>query len=465
MYVYSPLQDRFKTVFDFAIKNLNSIIRVEKWQRTDSLPDSDNGLVVWDFIENLESYTSKFEVLIFIPVSRDFVKIIENGISVNRNLAQNFRFREDEFLALFPVNRDTQHIAEIRLEHIIFSSDLIAQQFVLLSGYDEQFSPKDQLNRNTFKGSLVEHFKLIYRALSDETNLAFIFAMHSIGIPESIRMHDGYTWRLKVTHDIDHLKKWTVGYFARSFLSSKIRNGKSVRNLFSELIRNFSEMDPYKKSLEILLSLNQKYHAKPAVFLRSGFSDKRDSQIDFRSDEIKKLIELQKNNGCEIGIHPSIKSASDFHQMEKDWAEIFSVLPSTQKIIRQHFLMYDIKKTPSIHQKSGFLEDYTVGFTDHDGLKRATVNPFYAFDFEKWEITHVKCVPLVAMDVTFQDYRRISAQQAFQFTKQILDEVIKFQGYVTVLVHNSYTETEQPEWLKWYEQVLDYGKKKYGLLN
>ena len=120
MYVYSPLSGRFKTVFDFVIKNFNSIIKAEKCQRTDSLPSSDDGLVVWDYIENLETYSSKFEVLIFIPVSPDFVKTIENGISVNRNLAQNFRFREDEFLSLFPVNRNTQHIAEIRLEHIIF---------------------------------------------------------------------------------------------------------------------------------------------------------------------------------------------------------------------------------------------------------------------------------------------------------------------------------------------------------
>jgi len=465
MYAYSPLLGKFKTVFDFVIKNFNSIIKVEKWQRTESLPNSDDGIVVWDYIENLETYSSKYEVLIFIPVSPDFVKTIENGISVNRNLAQNFRFREDEFLSLFPVNRNTQHIAEIRLEHIIFSSDLIAQQFILLSGYDEQFSPKDQLNRNTFKGSLIEHFKLIYRALSDETNLVFIFAIHSIGIPESIRMHDGYTWRLKVTHDIDHLKKWTPGYFIRSFLSSANWSGENISGLFSELIRSFYEIDPFKKSLEILISMDKKFNAKPAVFLRSGYSDKRDSKIDFNSDEVKKLVELQKNNGFEIGIHPSIKSASDFHQMEKDWNEITSALPSVQKIIRQHFLMYDIKKTPFIHREIGFTEDYTVGFTDHDGLKRATVNPFYAFDFENWEISDVKCIPLVAMDVTFQDYRKISAQQAFQFTKQILDEVIRYQGHVSILVHNSYTESEGYEWLKWFDQILDYGKVKYGLLN
>ena len=431
----------------------------------DSLPETDNGLVVWDFIGNLDFYTTKYEVLIFIPVSPEFVKMIDSGSSVDRTLAQNFRFREDEFLALFPVNRNIQQIAEIRLEHIVFSSDLIAQMFVLLSGYDEQFSPKDHLNRNTYKGSLIEHFKLIYRALSDETNLALVFAMHSIGIPESIRMHDGYTWRLKATHDIDHLKMWTIGYFGRSFLFSEHRKGKSFADLFKELIGSLSETDPYRKSLEILLSINRKHDAKPVIFLRSGTSDKRDSQIDFNSDEIKNLYELQKTNGCDIGIHPSIKSAADFHQMEKDWNEISSVLPTTQKIIRQHFLMYDIKKTPCIHQKSGYLEDYTLGFTDHDGFKRATVNPFYAFDFEKWDSTDVKCIPLVAMDVTFQDYRKLSAQQAFQFTKQILDEVIRFQGYVSVLVHNSYTETENPEWLEWYEKVLEYGKKKYGLLN
>ena len=464
MKVFTPLSNRFKPILEFVIGNYNSVVHLEKWELVVRFPEDDQGLVIWDYEENYGKYSSQFEVLIFIPLSKEFELMINSDSSYNRLNAQNYRFREDEFLSLFPVDRNSVHAAAVKSEHVIFNIDIIAQQFFLLSGYDEIHSPKDLLGRTTYKGSLIEYFKLWSRALADEGYLLLIHAVHSIGIPESIKLHDGYVWKLSLTHDIDHLKKYTLGFLLRNLLSEKIRNGKSILSVVSGHFKSLFSIDPYTQSIYELLAIAEKKKIKPIFFLRSGKSDKRDSQIDYKSDVVRHLEKLSETGKISVGIHPSIKSSSDLHQMENDWNEFAKYFKNHSSIVRQHFLMYDVKQTPGIHESIKYETDFTLGFHDHEGFRRSTVRPFFAFDFQSWKITGVSCVPLIVMDVTFQDYHRMSLGESINRTKILLDEVSKYQGHVSLLIHNSYSQNEDSEWLGWYQDIIDYAQSKYGWL-
>lgn len=464
MKVYTSLSGRFKSILEFVVKNYNSVIHLEKWELVVRLPDEDEGLIVWDYAENLETYATRYDVLIFIPVSREFENLINSNLVYNRLNAQNFRFREEEFLSLFPVERNSVHAAVVKLEHVVFNIDIIGQQFFMLSGYDEMHSPKDVLGRSLYKGSLIEYFKISDKALVDEGYLLMIHAIHSIGIPESIKLHEGYVWKLSLTHDIDHLKKYTIGFFLWSLFSRKIRNGDSPSSVIKGFLQSFYSSDPYTQSVHELLDIANTENVKPIFFLRSGKSDKRDSQINYRSNIVRQLKELTNKREISTGVHPSIKSASDFQQMKNDWAEYHNYFQNSDRMVRQHFLMYDVRVTPSIHAEMEYIFDYTLGFHDHEGFRRSTVRPFFAFDFTSWKTTDVLCVPLAAMDVTFQDYHKLSVSESLTKVKLLLDEVTKYQGHVSILIHNSYTKVEKPEWLGWYKEIIAYAKSKYGWL-
>lgn len=464
MLVYTPFQGKIKSILKYCVNNYNTVIHLDKWQVVDQLPDDDEGIVIYDKLEKLDFYRSKYEMVIFIPLSSEFEDIIFHNIPYRKTSAQNYRFRDDQFLSLFPVDTDQMHVVRLEVEHIIFNIDIIAQQFLLLSGYDEIFSSKDHLERITYQGSLIEYFKLHYRALADEGFVVMLFAVQSLGVPESFELHNGYVWKLTFTHDIDHLKKWTIGYFVRLLFFKRYRKKQSLYKIINRYIKETGKNDPYIKSIDTLLDEAKKNKIVPIFFLRSGKSDKRDSIINYQSDVVRQLDRLSELGKIKIGIHPSIHSASNLQQMKSDWQIFSNQIKNKLKIVRQHFLMYDVRRTPIIQNELNYSHDYSVGFHDHEGFRRATVHPFFSFDFKNWRSTHVLCVPLIAMDTTFVDYRNLTSTQAAINVKQLIDEVVKYQGSVSLLIHNTVTETENKECLDWYREIIAYAKKNYGLL-
>lgn len=459
---FSPLTGKADSVADFVLSHLNSLFSCEQLERVPALEVSDDLVVIWDYPEEEKKYR-KLPNFLFIPFSRDAETIWFRKQPVNRFLVQNYRIREQDLLCLFPVNRQSAQLAEISEGSVLFQSDLISQLFVLLTGWDEQFSEKDHLNRVVFKNSLIDKLGLINRALADETCAAIMNGFQAMGIPESFRFHDGFAWQVTFSHDLDHLKKWTTGYFSRKLLRS-FSSFSELQLLVHEFFTSFSEKDPYETALEEIIGYNSEQHVNPIYFLRAGKSDKRDSKIDFKHELIQQLILDAETGRCSLGIHPTIKSATDPNQFYKDWHELISAIPSVKKLNRQHFLMFDPEKTPSVHRDLGIEEDYSLGFHDQEGLRRASVHPFRGFDFPSWTMTDTLYIPLIVMDATFTDYRKLSVAEAIQVTEQLLKEVKTWQGHVTLLFHNSFTRDENPDWWQWYESAVQFAARNHARL-
>lgn len=459
---FSPLTGKADVVAGFVLRHLNSLLTSDKLERVSALEISDDPVVVWDYPEEEKKYR-KLPCLLFIPFSREAETLWFRKLPVNHLTVQNYRIREQELLCLFPVNRQTAQAADISGESVLFQADLVSQLFVLLTGWDELFSERDNLNRVVFKNSLIDRLGLINRALADETCAAIINGFQALGIPESFRFFNGSSWQLTLTHDLDHLKKWTPGYFSRKLFHS-FSSFTELKTLVGEFISSFSQTDPYETALEEIIAYDSKKSLNPVYFLRSGKSDKRDSRISFKHRLISKLIEDSDKGLCRLGIHPTIKSASDPDQFYKDWGELSKAIPSVSPINRQHFLMFDPAKTPAVHLVLGMEEDYTIGFHDHEGFRRATVHPFQGFDFSNWSLTETRYIPLIAMDATFTDYRKLSAAESIQVTETLLKEVKAWQGHCSLLFHNSFTRNDNPDWWSWYEAAVEFAGRNHANL-
>ena len=120
---------------------------------------------------------------------------------------------------------------------------------------------------------------------------------------------------------------------------------------------------------------------------------------------------------------------------------------------RQHFLRYDVLKTPFIQESLGITEDYTLGFAEQYGFRNGIANPFYLFNFEKQRAFNVLHVPLVFMDVSLVNY---NLEKEFENVLSFLQEpVLAFNCSFSVLFHNSvFTEGKYTGFEDLYKKLI-----------
>jgi hypothetical protein len=123
---------------------------------------------------------------------------------------------------------------------------------------------------------------------------------------------------------------------------------------------------------------------------------------------------------------------------------------------RQHRLLFKIPETMRNLSKCGISYDSSLGFAAHEGFRNSYCYPFKLYDFEKDEMIHVWEIPLVVMDVTLFNYRKLSFNSAMENMDLLVEEIIKHNGIFTLLVHpETLDEEERPGIFKFYESLLD----------
>ena len=102
------------------------------------------------------------------------------------------------------------------------------------------------------------------------------------------------------------------------------------------------------------------------------------------------------------------KNQKEFNFQKETLETIFD-----QKITksRQHFLRYDIKQTPYIIEQSGIEEDYTLGFAEQYGFRNGIAHYFYLYNFKENRAFNFLSIPLVFMDVSLTNYKKITSEE------------------------------------------------------
>jgi hypothetical protein len=82
--------------------------------------------------------------------------------------------------------------------------------------------------------------------------------------------------------------------------------------------------------------------------------------------------------------------------------------------------------------------------------------PFNWYDIENEVVTDLVIHPFQVMDVTLQQYLKLSPNDAIETVKPVIESVKKFGGTFTTLWHNS-SLSELDEWRGWratYEAII-----------
>ncbi|MEN8202213.1 MAG: polysaccharide deacetylase family protein [Bacteroidota bacterium] len=354
---------------------------------------------------------------------------------------------EDQIPLLFP-SPEKSGFYEMQGNNLLFHHDLLKSSFYLLSGYQELKPGKlDSLGRYAYEESIQKSLGIMGRPVVN-----YYFSIVIQGISEFCKLHGipfqkhsiFRNFAFFLTHDVDSLDTYTLneaGYRVKQVLGlapsteSKARTARIALRYLVQSMNGFNRKNP-SWDFEFLRQAEEKHGFKSAFFFLPKDQLHVDAYYSFNEPRVRKLFKSLKEQGCELGIHGTVRSSTSPEALTAEIKELEKHVDQPIHGIRQHRLMFDRSLTHAIHHQAGLLYDSSLAYADHEGFRNSYCLPFRPYDHEKDGMYDTWEIPLTVMDVTLFDYRKLSFPQALDSVRDLLEEVNKFKGVFVLLWHN-----------------------------
>ncbi len=223
--------------------------------------------------------------------------------------------------------------------------------------------------------------------------------------------------------------------------------------------------DPYF-TFPHLLELTDRHHLCPTWFFPVGPRGRFDKNIPLPSKPYQQLI-LNLSEKGEIGIHPSYRSNLNKIFVKSEKKALENVTKQIIHKSRQHYLMVKFPETYRNLLELGIREEYSMGYAELPGFRAGIAGSFHWYDLQREEITDLRIFPFHVMDITFQQYQKLSPKEAFESVCKIIDTIYSIKGeFVTIWHNDSFSETDN--WKGWsglFSQILLYMEQKEGYIS
>jgi len=182
---------------------------------------------------------------------------------------------------------------------------------------------------------------------------------------------------------------------------------------------------------------------------------KFDKNPTWSSSDYRHLI-LKIFRKYKCGVHPSYYAAEKPELLQEELTRLKKITGTDIRSARFHFLRLFIPRSYRNLVHCGITEDYTMGYADEPGFRAGTARPFFFYDVEKDEKLQVRVFPLVVMDATLYQYRKLDPGTAGMIISGLIAETKKAGGIFISLWHNT-SLLESAEWQGWrsvFENML-----------
>jgi hypothetical protein len=364
----------------------------------------------------------------------------------------------------------TQHqIAPIKIDETVFGDqkvpfavtdgalpfDVFAASFYFLSRYEE-YLPFEADEHQRFPAGLslqhrldllkfpvIDGWALILKNILLKRFPALVFGKRKFTFIPTIDVDRAFYFR---SHGL--LKN------TARFLQAAVK--LNAEKIASILRTGLGQNDPFD-TYQYLAEIHQQYRLKPIFFflLAKHGHEMFDQNINPENEAFKRLI-AQVAKEAQIGLHPSYASNTETKKISE---ELLALQQLTNKRIdqsRQHFLKIQLPHTYLQLIKAGIHHDYSMGYSSHLGFRAGTCTPFFWYDLQLEKQTHLKIHPFAVMDVTLQQYLKLTPEQANQTIDELLSSVKLVNGTFYSLWHNE-ALSETGRWKGWkvvYEELL-----------
>lgn len=371
------------------------------------------------------------------------VRVIDSGTAQMDNPPQEWTFDYwEEIPVLFYEGK--LPLIEVHDNTVWLHGDLIAAIFCLLSGWQELGRSEDDRMycQHTWQG--LRGFEQI--ALVDRYfDFLAQAASHLAGRKVKRRDHLPPGGSVFLSHDIDRLKsgRWQGAYHA--FRKGLV--GKGLKGLLAG-------RDPWD-NLPDICALEEQYQVRSTFFMLTEKG--RHSQgynADYSlSEKLRHWMINADAEGWEIALHGSLGSHLDDKQLKGEAQK----LPGKPEGVRFHFLKISPEMSWGVIAAAGLQYDATLGFPDAVGFRNGTCFPFRPYNFQNNNMAEVVCLPLHAMDTTFQHsrYLHLTPASSELALEKLWAEVSGLGGCFSLLWHNNYFSDYKYEgWREVYQNFL-----------
>ncbi|MEI6020448.1 MAG: polysaccharide deacetylase family protein [Bacteroidota bacterium] len=309
--------------------------------------------------------------------------------------------------------------------------DFFAASFWLLSRYEEHLPHKaDHYNRFSFRSSLAYQYNFMQVPL---VNLWLQVFKNKL-LKRSPRLSfTNHKYSFLSTIDIDNAYQYKYKGFVRTMagiLSDK-RLSKTKERL--KIILGFKN-DPFD-CYDFLIQTHQQNQINALFFILLGDygpNDKNHSASDLR---FQSLIKHLKDYAM-VGIHPSFGSNKTSRQLQVEVHRLSSITHSLTTQSRQHFSMLKFPDTYQNLLQAGINADYSMGYTNYNGFRASYCYPFKWYSLENEATTPLTIHPFCLSENTLLSQTKNNHQLMLQQSKELIDEVKKYQGECISIFHN-----------------------------
>lgn len=315
----------------------------------------------------------------------------------------------------------------ITSDTITCGADIFASAFFMLARWEEHCpTRRDRHGRFSATESVALKYGFLHRPVVNEYAEMLWNMMKFLGFdgdrPET-------SFQPVLTHDVDILE-------SNSRIKSAAGDILFRHNLKMAKSRFATRKDP-ADTFGFLMDQSEKNGLKSTFFLMA--SDYREGKTGnyLGTRRFNKLIEEITARGHGIGFHAGFGTSENRTACEKELEMLRKATGCDVCLARQHYLKIQIPQTLQILQSCGISTDCTLGYHDHEGFRCGTGNRFPTFDFLNRRTLDIHELPLVIMDGTLKDSRKLSPDASQEIIAGYFDLGRKYRMPVSILFHNS----------------------------
>jgi peptidoglycan/xylan/chitin deacetylase (PgdA/CDA1 family) len=168
---------------------------------------------------------------------------------------------------------------------------------------------------------------------------------------------------------------------------------------------------------------------------------------------VRAMMREMLQRGWDIGLHGSYCSATDLSALKEEKRQMEESAGATVQAIRHHYLHYDVRVTPSLHERAGLKADSTHGFNRNIGFRSGTAFPYYCWSHQDQRSTNILEIPLHVMDGSLLSAQGLECDidMATTYMKMMMDRIAAVGGCLTLNWHPSWLSLkpyrEAYEWI------------------
>ena len=327
-----------------------------------------------------------------------------------------------------------------------FPLDLVAATFLLLTRWEEMQNPSDLDVWGNFPASatLGGRHGFLDRPVLDEW-AAVIRAW--LKAKNQGWREDRETFRIRMTHDIDHPYKFTSLYRVLRVLAKAVLRDRSVGKAMKQLLlgvrsRINPSADPFCCGVEALMSLDESLGVYGTFFFMTADPGPFDEGYDLSSPRCRRLLEDVLSRGHEVGWHPSYQASENENVFWREKARMDDVMEGTPYGARFHYLRWQVGRSWKMLADAGCLFDSSLGFNETTGFRCGTSLPFPAYDLGAELPLSLEERPFSVQDNALFHCMGLDRSAAAERVGLLLDRVRVVSGEMTIVIHNSKQEEE-----------------------